>query len=181
MISISTKTGDDGTSALANGTRVPKEHQVFAVIGSLDELNAWLGLMVALFDPRHQAQRSFLLELQETLFYIGAELAESSQAALKKPALTKLEKRADRLQQSLAEGWHTKFLLPGGTELGAYLDIARTVCRRCERESWLYHRAHRPVSPLILKYLNRLSDYLYLLRCWINHQQTYQEKQFIAK
>lgn len=180
MISISTKTGDDGLSALANGRRVPKGHQVFAVIGSLDELNSWLGLIVALFDQRHPAHRTFLLELQETLFYIGAEIAESSKVALKKSALTKLEKRAGKLQQSLAEGWHTKFLLPGGTELGAYLDIARTVCRRCERESWLYHQAHRQISPLILQYLNRLSDYLYLLRCWINHQQTYREKQFIA-
>lgn len=181
MISISTKTGDDGSSALANGTRLLKGHQVFAVIGALDELNSWLGLIVTMFDESHQLHQKFLTDLQETLFYIGAEIAESPKARLKKSALSKLEKQADRLQTNMAEGWHTTFLLPGGTPLGAYLDIARTVCRRCERESWRYHHSHRQISPLILQYLNRLSDYLYLLRCWINHQQMYHEKQFIAK
>lgn len=179
--SISTKTGDTGESSLANGERVPKTSLVFELIGTVDELNSWLGLVVvqlrATSESQLQAESQFLLSVQDTLFYLGAEIARSPKAKLTVDKLKLLEQRAEALQISMAEEWHTQFLLPGGTELGAQLDIARTVCRRCERTGFRYGQEVE-LSPLILNYLNRLSDYLYLLRCHANHLLHHREHFF---
>ena len=177
IISISTKTGDTGTSGLANGERLPKDHLLFEVVGSLDELNSWLGLIAAKLDTQFQEHRQYLYEIQDTLFYIGAEIARSPKTKLKESDLKELERRAETLQQSLQDEWHTKFLLPGGTELGGYFDLARSVCRRTERVAFGYAKT-QSVREVLLKYLNRLSDYLYLLRVFINHSVQYREQQF---
>lgn len=179
MQSVSTKTGDKGVTSLANGERVSKGSLVFEVIGTLDELNSWLGYVATRLEHEFQDHRQYILEIQDTLFYIGAELAESPKAKLNQKLLTKLEKEADTIQQSLEKGWHTKFLLPGGTELGSILDITRTVCRRCER-LMVRLQQERTINPMLIKYINRLSDYLYLLRCFINHALEYPEHQFDA-
>ena len=177
MISVSTKTGDKGQTSLANGQRLGKNDPVFGVIGSLDELNSWLGLVVASFGDNFPESKQHLLKIQDTLFYIGAELALSPKAKLKEADLAQLETISEKLQASMADNWHTLFLLPGGTILGAHLDIARTVARRVEREAIIYHQV-RPVSQTVLKYLNRLSDYLYVLRCDVNQKQEYAEREF---
>jgi cob(I)alamin adenosyltransferase len=177
MMSISTKTGDTGQSGLANGQRLGKEESVFGVLGQLDELNSWVGLVAAKFIKQFPEQQAFLFEIQETIFVISAELALSTKTKLGAQALIRLENKASALQASLADGWHDKFLLPGGTEIGATIDIARAVCRRVEREVVIFHR-QTAVSPIILKYLNRLSDYLYLLRCMVNHAVLYHEQEF---
>lgn len=179
MQSISTKTGDKGESGLANGKRVAKTNQTFEVLGELDELNSWLGLIVVKLEDTFHDHRHFLLKVQDTLFYIGAEIAQSPKAKLTNDQLQELEQVADKLQQEMREGWITKFLLPGGTELGAWLDIARTVCRRVERHAWVLNDT-TPISPTVLKYLNRLSDYLYLVRCFVNQAVEYAEKPFEA-
>lgn len=179
FVSVSTKTGDAGTTSLANGERLAKTDQLFEVIGTLDELNSWLGLVVVKLDHSFADHREYVMEVQDTLFYIGAELAQSPKATLKPSALAKLEKKSETLQQDMAEGWTTKFLLPGGTEIGAHLDIARTVCRRCERLILRYAEQAK-VSATVRKYVNRLSDYLYVLRCFVNHALEYQEHQFIS-
>ena len=185
-ITISTKTGDKGTSGLANGERLPKDNSVFAVIGALDELNSWMGVVVAQLKPvvletKHPTLNIALLDqlysIQDTLFYVGAEIALSPTTQLKKTHLTQLEKWADTLQEHMAENWTTQFLLPGGTQIGAWVDVTRTVCRRLEREL-VHHSAETKVRPLIAQYLNRLSDYLYLLRCYTNQELAYQEKKF---
>lgn len=182
-ISITTKTGDSGTSGLANGERLPKNSPVFEVIGTLDELNSWIGLIVAQLskttDKKLKKEREFLLTIQDTLFYIGAEVAQSPKAQLKPTQLKQIEKHADALQAVMADGWHTKFLLPGGTQLGAQIDITRTVCRRCERCLVQLIIAGNKL-PLIQKYLNRLSDYLYLLRCFVNQLSHQTEREFTA-
>lgn len=180
LISVTTKTGDAGESGLANGERVGKDHPVFEVIGTLDEVNSWLGLIAAKLGESFHAHKTFLYHVQDTLFYIGAEFAKSPKAALTEDKIMELEKRADVLQLSMSEGWHTQFLLPGGTELGGYLDVARTVARRCERLAVIYSKSEQ-VSPIVLRYLNRLSDYLYLLRCFVNHQEQYPEQKFEAE
>ncbi len=176
-ISISTKTGDDGTTGLANGIRVRKDAPIMEVIGTLDELNSWLGLIAAQAGSEFPAQRNYLYDIQDTLFYIGAEVAQSPKTKLQKKSLTALEKQADQLQAAMAEGWHTKFLLPGGTVLGSYLDIARTVSRRLERRV-ITLQQEQHTSEIVLQYLNRLSDYLYLLRCFVNTAVEYREQQF---
>lgn len=181
FISVSTKTGDQGESGLANGQRVSKDHPLFFVVGTLDELNSWLGLVVVKLDNSFPEHKDFLLEVQSNLFYIGAEVALSPNTEFKDTALTKLEKFSEDLQKSLQADWYQKFVLPGGTETGAILDIARTVCRRCERVAVKATKEGCEIRPVIFKYLNRLSDYLFVLRCFVNHSMEFEEKQFIKQ
>ena len=185
-LTISTKTGDAGTSGLANGERLEKDSTFFSVVGSLDELNSWVGVVVAQLKPvvletKHPKLNTVLLDqlytIQDTLFYVGAEVALSPKTELKKSHLAKLEKAADILQEKMSDNWTTQFLLPGGTKIGAWLDVARTVCRRVEREL-VAHQKTAAVRPLLAQYLNRLSDYLYLLRCYVNQELSYEEKKF---
>jgi cob(I)alamin adenosyltransferase len=179
MISISTKTGDKGESGLANGQRLEKDALIFEVLGTQDELNSWMGYALAKLSGHFKEQKKFLLEIQDTLFYIGAELARSPKAKLKKTQLEKLEENSEKLQKIMGKDWTTKFLYPGGNEAAAILDITRTVSRRFERLTVRYSKEVE-VSPLILQYLNRLSDYLFVLRSFVNHQENYQEKKFLS-
>jgi len=180
LIKVSTKTGDKGQSGLISGERLPKYDPLFAAIGDVDELNSWLGLIAAKFGTEFAVHREFLYQIQDTLFYLGAELAKSPKTKLEAHLVDELEKRSDELQLELADDWHSKFLLPGGTELGGYLDVARTVCRRAER-AVVALAQETEVRPVVFQYLNRLSDYLYMLRCFINHALEYQEKPFLVK
>lgn len=175
MISVYTKTGDGGQSGLANGVRLGKDELIFEVLGTLDELNSHLGSCVVIL-PKEKK----LPEIQNTLFYLGAEIAGSKKAILSGDTVTELEKLIDDLQKKMGENWYQKFLLPGGSEAAARLDIARTVCRRCERLIVTYS-THKKVSPEILKYINRLSDYLYVLRCHVNLNQGKKESVFEVK
>lgn len=178
-IVVTTKTGDTGESGLANGQRVAKSSSFFTVIGDLDELNSFLGLVAAMCEGDFPRERSKLLKIQDTLFYIGAEVAQSPKAKLSSTKVIQLEKWQDTLEQSLEANWHTKFVLPGGTPLGAYTDVARTVCRRAERSLWAHNEEHK-LRPALQKYLNRLSDYLYILRCYFNQQREYRENYFLS-
>lgn len=179
MISISTKTGDRGQTGLANSQRVDKDSPIIEAVGAVDELNSWLGLIIATThgDQDFKQHRRFLLNVQQQLLVIGSELAQSPRPQLQKSDLKHLESTANQLQQSLADRWHTKFLYPGGSPLAARFDIARTVCRRAERRLVELNR-HQSLSPLLIKYLNRLSDYLYILRCWANSVADLKEIEF---
>ncbi len=176
ILNVSTKTGDQGKTSLASGERLSKSDPIFAVIGTIDELNSWLGLVAAKFESEFKTHRKFLYEVQDTLFYVGAEIAGSKKFLTEKQ-LSKIEKRSATLQTLMAGDWHSKFLLPGGTELGAYLDITRTVARRVER-LMVAQNERQPIRSILLKYLNRLSDYLYVLRCYVNHAVEYREQEF---
>ena len=177
MLSVSTKTGDKGTSSLANGQRVGKEEFIFEVLGTQDEVNSWIGLSLAKLSDHFKPQKKFLLEIQDTLFYIGAEIAQSPKAKLSEAKLKKLEKVSEELQKTMGKGWTTKFVYPGGNEAAATLDVTRTVVRRLERLIVRYAQ-EQELSPLILKYINRLSDYIFVLRCYVNHAENYDEHKF---
>lgn len=180
-INVSTKTGDKGESGLADGRRVAKYSLVFTALGDLDELNSWLGLVVAsMLDKQFAEQRAVLQQVQEQLFYVGAEVAASPTTKLHPSALGMIEAESDKLQSSMAEDWTTKFLMPGGSPLGAYCDLARAVCRRAERSIAAYG-AEGTISPLVRQYMNRLSDYLYVVRCFVNQELEIKEKPFIKK
>lgn len=184
MISVSTKTGDAGESGLADGTRLSKDAHIFEVLGTVDELNSWLGLVVSSLEQHKQLAkyRKQLLEIQDTLFFLGAELAGSPKTQFPDNALTLLESRSNKLQYQMGDGWTTKFLLPGGVQVAAELDIARTVCRRLERRIVsLVAESAQPLRPVLTKYINRLSDYLFVLRCHTNQVLGYEEKQFESK
>ncbi len=166
-LKIYTKTGDGGETGLFGGGRVPKDDRRVAAYGEVDELNAALGLALAL-EPRAFA-RDLLELVQRDLFTIGAELASPDPAKLVKalpgPRLgdarvEALEDAIDRAEATLAP--LKNFILPGGSSKAAALQLGRAVCRRAERAVVTLSR-EAAVSPAILKYVNRLSDLLFVL------------------
>ena len=161
MARISTGTGDDGTTGLVGGRRVPKTSPRVAAYGAVDEANDALGLAAA-FAAR-PALRALLRRLQEDLFTLGADLAAPPDVKTTRvtPAdVARLVAEEDRLEAALPP--LRRFILPGGTPAAAHLQLARSVVRRAEREAWRVAAAE-PVNPEALLYLNRLSDLLFLL------------------
>ena len=168
---IYTKTGDKGTTALFGGTRVPKHNIRIDAYGTVDELNSWLGLIRDQKMDRHSER--ILISIQNKLFTIGSELATDPQKAVLKSGKERLrinkinegdiellEREMDQMNEALTPIAH--FVLPGGHPTVSYCHIARTVCRRTERSvSLLCER--EPCDPSILSYINRLSDYLFVL------------------
>lgn len=161
---IYTKKGDTGTTQLIGGTRVPKHHLRIEAYGTVDELNSWIGCV------RDYAQdtgsRGVLKEIQDRLFTIGSQLAsDPATSHMKVPDLHEedvvlLEKEMDRMNETLPE--MKSFILPGGHIGNSNCHVARCVCRRTER--LVTHLDETEVvEPLIIKYLNRLSDYLFVL------------------
>lgn len=161
---IYTKTGDKGTTGLYGGRRVSKDSPRISAYGDVDELNALLG--VARSESRHDAIQKVLGEIQAHLFILGAELA-SPKPDHKIPVITAshidgLERQIDVITESLTP--MKNFILPGGSKASAYLHLARTVCRRAERG--VVHLStlnQETVSDWVIIYLNRLSDFLFIL------------------
>lgn len=161
---IYTKTGDTGETSLFGGKRVPKYDDRIEAYGTCDELNSWIGLLRDQdINPEY---KRVLIEVQDRLFTIGAELAaDPEKPKLKKPDLIEdnilfLEKEIDIMDSELPP--MTSFVLPGGHTYVSNCHIARCVCRRAERLV-LKLNTKQEVSVLIIKYLNRLSDYLFVL------------------
>lgn len=172
---IYTKKGDDGTTQLIGGSRVKKNHARIDSYGTIDELNSWIGLICCRADD--SATENFLREIQDRLFVIGSHLAEEKKSRMVLPQLDekdvkKLEDAMDRMEAALPE--LKSFILPGGDELNAFAHIARCVCRRAERAIATLHE-HEPVEAIILKYVNRLSDYLFMLARKFSHDHHKEE------
>ena len=162
LTKITTRTGDDGTTGLADGTRVAKDSARIAAIGSVDELNSHLGVLLAETVP--EDIRRELLHVQNDLFDLGALLAMPS-AAFDSAKLARLDAAIALYNGSLPP--LEEFVLPGGTRAAALCHVARTVARRAERD--FYHLiTSEPVSPEGLRYLNRLSDLLFVLGRTLN-------------
>jgi len=167
-LKIYTKTGDGGETGLFGGGRIPKDSLRVAAYGEVDEVNAVLGLARAL-DPQELVD-ALLQRIQRDLFTIGAELAApdpdtvqkalSRRAAIAESDITALEDAIDSHESRLEP--LKNFVLPGGAPKAATLHLARTVCRRAERAVVALSR-HEQISPAILRYLNRLSDLLFVL------------------
>ena len=179
-ISISTKKGDSGESFLANGKKYQKDNIVFEVLGTIDELNSHIGLAVA---QLRNLEALFTLELitelqimQSNLYKLSGIIA-GAKITLSKKELTHIEKLGDQLQTKMANGWTTQFLYPGGSVIGAQLDVARTVCRRVERLIVTFSKDQKQ-EPIIAKYINRLSDTLFIIRCYVNMESGIAEKKF---
>jgi len=165
MSRIATGTGDKGETGLFDGSRARKTHPIVRAFGDVDELDAAIGLAVAAAD--RTATRRTLQQLQHELFTLKADLATPRTSAKKVRRISKgdvesLEKRIDELEASLPELRH--FIAYGGTACGAQLQVARAVARRAERSAWEAHTAPGSgVGEDLLVWLNRLSDYLFLL------------------
>lgn len=168
---IYTKTGDEGTTALFGGTRVPKHHMRIEAYGTVDELNSHIGL-IRDQDIDDQVKKN-LNKIQHDLFTLGSMLAtppeketlKSGKDRLNIPKIDEesvqfLESEIDTMNESLPPMTH--FILPGGHQTVSFCHIARCVCRRAERLSVLLSE-ESTVNPSVLKYLNRLSDYLFVL------------------
>ncbi|MFT3747061.1 MAG: cob(I)yrinic acid a,c-diamide adenosyltransferase [Agriterribacter sp.] len=170
-IKIYTKTGDKGSTSLIGGTKVPKSHLRIETYGTADELNAHIGLCRDMLSDN--ISRDTLQKIQNDLFVIGSLLACDPQKEIKMalPELAEsninlLEKEIDRMEGVLPAMKY--FILPGGHIIISQLHIARCVCRRAERCCVQLDEAS-PVNPLVLKYLNRLSDYLFVLARYTGH------------
>jgi len=161
---IYTKTGDKGQTSLIGGTRVPKHHLRIEAYGTVDELNSWIGLIRD--QDVSSEQKDCLKEIQDRLFTIGSSLASDPEKSrmkipdLKEQDVTLLENEIDKMNGELPE--LKSFILPGGNSTVSYCHIARCVCRRAERLAT--HLAGESfVAELVIIYLNRLSDYLFVL------------------
>jgi len=168
---IYTKTGDKGTTALFGGTRVPKHHIRIDSYGTVDELNSHLGLIRDQDIDQHY--KEVLMDIQDKLFTVGAILATDPEKAILKTGkdrlnipkiseahISKLEQEMDTMNEALPPMTH--FVLPGGHQTVSFCHIARCVCRRAERLASALNDLE-PFQPESLKYLNRLSDYLFVL------------------
>jgi cob(I)alamin adenosyltransferase len=164
-IKIYTRTGDKGQTSLIGGTRVPKFHPRIEAYGTIDELNSYIGLIRDLLADPHV--REILLEIQDRLFTAESIIAmdPETQANIRLPALhpsdiTLLENEIDHMNESLPE--LKSFILPGGHPIVSHCHIARCICRRAERHTIRLAQA-QPVDELVIQYLNRLSDFLFVL------------------
>jgi cob(I)alamin adenosyltransferase len=155
---IYTRTGDDGTTGLGDGARVPKDHARVEAYGTVDELNSLIGLLLC--EPLNDEMRFSLTHIQHTLFDLGGELSIPGRSVVNEAQVTDLERLLDRLNSDLAP--LREFILPGGSRAAALCHLARTVCRRAERRVYTLSRGES-VSPASLKYLNRLSDLLFVM------------------
>lgn len=175
---IYTKTGDKGSTSLIGGTKVPKSHLRIEAYGTVDELNSHIGLCRDLLTDN--AIRKLLQEIQDRLFTIGSSLACDPEKEprmrlpdLKESDITLLEKAIDSMNESLPE--MKNFILPGGHPAVSHLHIARCVCRRAERCVVRLEMEYPESDSLTLKYLNRLSDYFFVLARYAGKQLNAQE------
>ena len=154
-----------------DGTRARKDDARVEAYGEVDELNAWLGLIRA--SPLDASLETELVQIQRDLFALGAQLADPAdklaprvtKAVIGEPDVVRLEQLIDRLETELTP--LRRFILAGGTPTGAALHIARTVCRRAERRMVALDP---PIDPVLLRYVNRLSDLLFVLARAVNHR-----------
>jgi cob(I)alamin adenosyltransferase len=167
---IYTRTGDEGKTSLGDGARLPKFHLRVTAYGSIDEANSVLG--VVNLHVTHPDVLQILRHMQNDLFDVGADLCRPERAGEQKPSLriteeqvTWLEHQIDRFNADLEP--LTTFVLPGGSPASTYLHLARTVTRRAERDV-VRLSAEEPVNPAVLRYVNRLSDLLFVLARFLN-------------
>ena len=176
MNKVYTKTGDTGTTSLVGGKRVDKSCARLESYGTIDELNAQVGLLLTYVDE--PIIRDCLISVQNNLFVIGAQLATEPESphqpscVITLDDVTSLEQSIDRASENLPK-WRG-FTLPGGCRAAALAHVCRTVCRRAERRI-LVLNATEPVSPQLLAYVNRLSDYFYVLALRLNFLQGTEE------
>jgi cob(I)alamin adenosyltransferase len=170
---IYTKTGDEGKTSLIGGTKVHKSHFRIEAYGTVDELNSFAGLCLDYLRAKHI--RNVLPEVQDRLFTIGSSLAcdPEKETGLKIPDLHEsdvelLEQEIDAMNGVLPE--MKSFILPGGHVIVSTLHIARCVCRRAERCCVRMQKKEMDVHPLVIKYINRLSDYLFVLARYAAHE-----------
>lgn len=170
---IYTRTGDDGTTGLGDGTRVPKDHPRVEAMGDIDELNSLVGLVLT--EPLPDDVRATLIRVQHELFDLGGELSIPGHRALAEGRVVEIERALDRLNQTLPP--LKEFILPGGTRASALCHVTRSVCRRAERRVFVVSK-NGDIPQHALPYLNRLSDLLFVIARSVNLAQGASETQW---
>ncbi|MCX7186664.1 MAG: cob(I)yrinic acid a,c-diamide adenosyltransferase [Methylophilaceae bacterium] len=155
---IYTRTGDDGTTGLGDGSRINKDSLRVEAMGDVDELNSVIGIMLTEPVPEHLI--GLLTQIQHDLFNVGGEICIPGYVILQQTRIDDLEEAIDTLNDELEP--LKEFILPGGSKAAAYCHLARTVCRRAERKLVELHR-NETVTDISLQYLNRLSDLLFVM------------------
>jgi cob(I)alamin adenosyltransferase len=179
---IYTKTGDEGNTSLLGGTRVPKNHLRIEAYGSIDELNSYIGLIRS-YDI-NEVHKTTLFDIQHHLFVIGSILAsDPSKSNIKIPSISSdevvfLEHQIDWMNERLPE--LKNFVLPGGNQVASHCHIARCICRRTERLV-VGLNADSKVDDIILQFLNRLSDYLFVLSRKLCYEHNVEEVLWITR
>ena len=181
-----TKTGDDGTTGLFSGKRVSKHHVRIKAYGTVDELNAWIGLIRN--DEIAAETNSFLIKIQNELMVIASQLADDTSEKTSKLSgkivpitfknVTEIESEIDKINNELPE--LKNFIIPGGHVLISYTHLARCTCRRAERFITEL-KGEEEVSNVIIAYINRLSDYLFILARKLAEDFDVEEIKWIAK
>ena len=156
---IYTRTGDDGTTGLADGSRVPKDNERIHAFGDVDELNCAIGLVIA--DAIPTSVGSVLTRIQHDLFDLGGELAIPGRHVLSRQQVSRLESELDQFNDDLPP--LKDFILPGGNRAAAACHMARAICRRAERQLIALSRVEDDINPCARHYLNRLSDLLFVI------------------
>lgn len=166
LTKIYTRTGDDGTTGLGDGTRSAKEGVRIEAIGTVDELNSCIGVLLA--ESLEEDVRIKLENIQHDLFDLGGDLSIPGRVSMSETQVSRLEKELDEYNVTLAA--LKEFILPGGARTAALCHVARAVCRRAERTVARISRTHT-ATPFHIQYLNRLSDFLFVLCRVLNRQQ----------
>ena len=162
---IYTRTGDDGTTGLGDGSRINKDSLRVEAMGDVDELNSVIGIMLTEPVPEHLI--GLLTQIQHDLFNVGGEICIPGYVILQQTRIDDLEEAIDTLNDELEP--LKEFILPGGSKAAAYCHLARTVCRRAERKLVELHR-NETFTDISLQYLNRLSDLLFVMCRSINKE-----------
>ena len=182
---IYTKSGDEGMTGLWGGGRVKKSDPRVSAYGTLDEANSSIGAALSFIPvgaPTLTLTLASLTRVQNELFQVGSELATSEGAKNSCPVvdeteITRLESEIDQMEATLPA--LQNFILPGGSSSGSLLHLSRTIIRRAERECVELHQAH-PLRPEIIRYLNRLSDYLFVCARFVNHELKLNETLWVS-
>ena len=160
-----TRTGDDGTSGLSGGARIAKNHERIYAMGTVDELNSVIGLLICKLEDDELI--SLFTEIQHDLFNIGGEISMPGHAFIKEEKITGLENKIDQFNESVEP--LKEFILPGGSEAASVCHMARAIARRAERDVISLHQKEE-VPATTRQYLNRLSDLLFVVARIINKQ-----------
>lgn len=163
MARIYTRSGDAGETGLANATRISKQHDLIAAIGDIDELNAHIGL-IRVDKPDAEIDGQLAI-IQHQLFDIGAQVAQYKEKPIESSKIKQLEQWMDSFQEDLPP--IKQFILPAGNRLGSQTHLARSICRRAERHVWRASDNY-DIEIQVMHYLNRLSDYLFVLARVLN-------------
>lgn len=182
---VYTRTGDNGITGLVGGTRIKKSDPRIHLYGEVDELNSYIGVGISFLDSAFD--KNLLLQIQSILFDLGSNLAceQDKRAQFKLPeiklsSIEKLEHDIDQMDSQLAPLKH--FILPGGDQSAAAFHVCRTVCRRIERQMVDFENEHPgEVPPNALKFMNRLSDYFFILSRYLNFTQNIEETLWIPE